>query len=90
MYRDNISFLLGSLGTILTLNSSLIVDEVLVRSGIAQNHANIPPRFCLIGAGLNAGIQILLYALKEVRTREKREGSPYAYLYYAQREGVVE
>jgi len=80
----------GSLKTIVKLDSLVPWATAGVMLGQATQVANVPIRWSLVGLGVIGAIEIANFlTAKRNERRAMLRDSPFAYLYHAQREGIL-
>lgn len=90
MDDSRLATIVGSLKTIIKLDSPALWATTGVMVGQATQVANIPIRWSVVGIGILGAIEIANF-LSDKRNERRAilRDSPFAYLYHAQREGIL-
>jgi len=91
MDDSSLATVVGSIKTIIKLDSPTLWATGVVMAGQATQVTNIPIRLSAVGIGILGAIEIGHFLTdKRNEQRATLRDSPFAYLYHAQREGILE
>ena len=90
MDDSRLATIVGSLKTIIKLDSPALWATAGVMVGQATQVANVPIQWSVVGIGILGAIEIASF-LSDKRNEQRAtlRDSPFAYLYHAQREGIL-
>jgi hypothetical protein len=90
MDDSRLATVVGSLKTIIKLDSPALWATAGVMMGQATQVANVPIQWSVVGIGILGAIEIAHF-LSDKRNEQRAtlRDSPFAYLYHAQREGIL-
>ena len=90
MDDSRLATVVGSLKTIIKLDSPALWATAGVMAGQATQVANVPIQWSVVGIGILGAIEIANF-LSDKRNEQRAtlRDSPFAYLYHAQREGIL-
>jgi hypothetical protein len=90
MDDSRLATVVGSLKTIIKLDSPALWATAGVMVGQATQVANVPIQWSVVGIGILGAVEIANF-LSDKRNEQRAtlRDSPFAYLYHAQREGIL-
>lgn len=87
---EGLATVVGSLKTIIKLDSPTLWATVGVMAGQATKVADIPIQWSAIGIGVLGAIEVVTFLTdKRNERRATLRNSPFAYLHYARQEGIL-